>query len=185
MCSELKRIRLFAFVFIGLLLFFGCLAAPAADAPMRFIARRGDKLFDGDREFRFISFNIPNLMVIEDAYEFTRPNPWRWPNDYEIEDALESVRQMGGQVVRTYVLSVYRDGSDMGECVHVRSPGEFNEEGFRALDKVIEVARRKGIRVIVPFVDQAKWWGGIGEYAAFRGKPADAFWSDPQLKDDF
>ncbi len=150
-----------------------------------FLTCRGDKLFDGNREFRFISFNVPNLMVIEDAYEFTRPNPWRWPNDYEIEDALESVRQMGGQVVRTYVLSVYRTGSDMGECVHVRRPGQFNEEGFRALDKVIEVAHRKGIRVIIPFVDQAKWWGGIGEYAAFRGKPADAFWSDPQVIDDF
>ena len=167
-------------------------AVDAAEPPKRsaaaspnFITRRGDKLFDGDREFRFISFNIPNLMVIEDAYEFTKPNPWRWPDEYEIEDALESVRQMGGQVVRTYVLSVHREGSDMGEFVHVRRPGEFNEEGFRALDKVIEIAHRKGIRVIIPFVDQAKWWGGIGEYAAFRGKPADAFWTDPQIIDDF
>ena len=50
---------------------------------------------------------------------------------------------------------------------------------------MIEVARRKGIRVIIPFVDQAKWWGGIGEYAAFRGKPADAFWTDPQIIADF
>src|SRR5262249_15904774 len=64
-------------------------------------------------------------------------------------------------------------------------PGEFNEEGFRALDKVIEVAGRKGIRILIPFVDQAKWWGGIGEYAAFRGKPAEAFWTDLQIKDDF
>ncbi len=171
-----------------LLLFvvFACCAAQAKEStPLNFLTRRGDKLFDGDREFRFISFNIPNLMVIEDAYEFTRPNPWRWPNDYEIEDALESVRQMGGQVVRTYVLSVYREGSDMGECVHVRRPAEFNEEGFRALDKVIEIAHSKGIRVIIPFVDQAKWWGGIGEYAAFRDKPPEAFWSDPQIKADF
>ena len=60
----------------------------------------------------------------------------------------------------------------MGECVHVRRPGEFNETGFRVLDKVIEVAHRKGIRVIIPFVDQAKWWGGIGEYAAFRVQDA-------------
>lgn len=154
-------------------------------AQANFITRQGDKLFDGDREYRFISFNIPNLIVIEDAYEFTKPNPWRWPDKFEIEDSLESVRQIGGQVVRTYVLSVHRDGSDMGEFVHVRQPGEFNEEGFKALDKVIEIAGRKGIRVIIPFVDQAKWWGGIGEYAAFRGKPADAFWTDPQIIDDF
>jgi hypothetical protein len=171
---------------VAFLLVTACNIAPAKEhAALNFLTRRGDKLFDGEREFRFISFNVPNLMVIEDAYEFTRPNPWRWPDDFEIEDALESVRQMGGQVVRTYVLSVYREGSDMGECVHVRRPGEFNEEGFRALDKVIEVARRKGIRVIIPFVDQAKWWGGIGEYAAFRGKTAEDFWGDSQVIDDF
>ena len=163
----------------------GLAVARAERARPNFITRRGDQLFDGDRPFRFISFNIPNLMVIEDAYEFTRPNPWRWPDEFEIEDALESVRQMGGQVVRTYVVSVHREGSDMGEFVHVRGPGEFNEEGFRALDKVVEVARRKGIRVIIPFVDQHKWWGGIGEYAAFRGKPAEAFWTDRQIIDDF
>jgi mannan endo-1,4-beta-mannosidase len=161
-------------------------AAHAESADVKnFLMRRADKLFDGDREFRFVSVNVPNLMVIEDAFEFTRPNPWRWPDEFEIEDSLESVRQMGGQVVRTYVLSVYREGADMGECVHVRQPGKFNEAGFRALDRVIEVARRKGIRVIIPFVDQAKWWGGIAEYAAFRGKRADAFWRDPQLIDDF
>ncbi|HEX2475320.1 MAG TPA: cellulase family glycosylhydrolase [Lacipirellulaceae bacterium] len=151
----------------------------------QFVTRRGDQIMEGDRPFRFISFNIPNLLVIEDAYEFTRPNPWRWPDEFEIEDALESVRQMGGQVVRTYVISVRRDGSDMGDFVHVRAPGEFNEEGFRALDRLIEVARRKGIRVILPLVDQHKWWGGIGEYAGFRGRPAEAFWTDQQIKEDF
>lgn len=156
-----------------------------ADEPMRFLSRQGDQIMDGDRPFRFISFNIPNLLVIEDAYEFTRPNPWRWPDEFELEDALESIRQMGGQVARSYVISVARQGSDMGDYVHVRRPGEFNEEGFRALDKLIEIARRKGVRVILPLVDQHKWWGGIGEYAAFRGQPADAFWTDRQIIDDF
>src|SRR3954465_15702190 len=180
-----RKLHFLAFVALCAAALICTSAWAATDNLKHFLTRRGDKLFDGDREYRFISFNVPNLMVIEDAFEFTKPNPWRWPNDFEIEDALESVRQMGGQVVRTYVLSVYRDGSDMGECVHVRRPGVFNEEGFRALDKVIEVAHRKGIRVIIPFVDQAKWWGGIGEYAACRGKSADAFWTDPQIIDDF
>ena len=166
-------------------LLFGATTLVIAEAPANFITRRGDQLMDGERPFRFISFNIPNLMVIEDAYEFTRPNPWRWPDEFEIEDALESVRQLGGQVARTYVLSVYRPGSDMGELVHVRRPGEFNEEGFRSLDRVVATARHKGIRVIIPLVDQYQWWGGIAEYAAFRDKPADAFWTDRQIIDDF
>jgi mannan endo-1,4-beta-mannosidase len=150
-----------------------------------FVTRRGDQLFADGKPLRFVSFNIPNLLVIEDAYSFTKPNPWRWPDEFEIEDALESVRQMGGLVVRTYTISVLREGSDMGKTVHVLGPGEFNEEGFRALDKVLEVANRKGIRVLVPLVDNWKWMGGVPQYAAFRGKPEAAFWSDPEIIADF
>jgi hypothetical protein len=156
-----------------------------AESLEHFITRDGDQFRDGSAPYRFISFNIPNLLVIEDAFSFTEPNPWRWPNEFELEDALESVRQMGGQVVRTYVISVYREGADMAETVHVLRPGEFNEEGFQALDKALEIANRKGVRLIIPLVDNWKWMGGIGDYAAFRGKPADAFWSDPQIIDDF
>lgn len=165
------------------------LAGPCGNAPAegldRFITRRGDQLMDGDKPFRFISFNIPNLLVVEDAFEFGGASLWRWPNEYEIEDALESVRQMGGQVVRTYTISVHREGSDAGNVVHVLRPGEFNEEGFRTLDKVLEVANRKGIRVLIPLVDNWKWMGGVPQYAAFRGKPAEAFWTDRQIIDDF
>jgi len=160
-----------------------CAAIHAAEP--HFVSRRGDQLLVGDEPLRFVSFNIPNLLVIEDAYSFTEPNPWRWPNKFEIDDALESVRQMGGQVVRTYVISVWREGSDMGETVHVRGPGQFNEEAFRALDKVLQVAREKGVRVIIPLVDNWKWMGGVPQYAAFRGKPPEAFWSDPELIADF
>jgi hypothetical protein len=181
-------IRAFRFLAIVTLFALGLLlngrTASAAE-PMRFLTRRGDQIMDGERPFRFISFNIPNLLVVEDAYEFARPNPWRWPDEFELEDALESVRQMGGQVVRSYVVSVRREGSDMGDYVHVRGVGEFNEEGFRAIDKMVEIARGKGIRVIIPLVDQHKWWGGIGEYAAFRGKPAEAFWTDRRIIEDF
>jgi len=150
-----------------------------------FITRRGDQLVDGDRPFRFISFNIPNLLVVEDAFDFTKTSPWRWPDEFEIEDALESVRQMGGQVVRTYVISVFREGSDMGRHVHVFAPGEFNEEAFKTLDRVLEVANRKGIRVIIPLVDNWKWMGGVPQYAAFRGKQPADFWSDPEIIADF
>src|SRR5215467_7990731 len=121
-----RKISFLVFVALCVVALINGNAWSATDDLKNFLTRRGDKLFDGQREYRFISFNIPNLMVIEDAYEFTRPNPWRWPSDFESEDALESVRQMGGQAVRTYVLSVYRDGSDMGDVVDVKRPGKFN-----------------------------------------------------------
>ena len=61
--------------------------APAAE-PMRFITHRDGKLYDGDAEFRFVSWNIPNLHCVEDAFDFLGDSPWRWPDEFEIAAAL-------------------------------------------------------------------------------------------------
>ena len=140
-----------------------------------FITCSGDKLIDGRNELRFISFNIPNIHYVEDNLPFEESNDWRFPDAFEIADALESIRQMGGRVVRSYTLSVRNANDDPSLPKHVLGPGQFNEEAFRALDKVLEIANEKGIRVIIPFVDNWIWWGGRAEYAAFRGKGKDDF----------
>jgi mannose/cellobiose epimerase-like protein (N-acyl-D-glucosamine 2-epimerase family) len=160
-------------------------AAAAQAGPWPFVSARGDRLFEGEREYRFLSFNVPNLHYVEDDLRFEQALPFRWPDEYEIADALESIRQLGGQVVRPYALSV-RKASDPPELPrHVLGPAQFDEAGFEALDAVLAVARQKGVRLIVPLVDNWSWWGGVAEYAAFRGKEREAFWSDPQLIDDF
>lgn len=150
-----------------------------------FIEARGGRLHLEGKEFRFVSWNIPNLHLVEDNFEFLGTSSWRWPDEFEINDALESVRQMGGTVVRPYVISVRRDDGDMGQHVHVTGPGQFNEAGFRALDQVLKIAAEKNVRVILPLVDNWKWWGGVEQYAAFRGKTSAEFWTDRQLIDDF
>jgi endo-1,4-beta-mannosidase len=172
------------------MLAFGLLSVTAraqgqsAPAP-GFITARGDKLFEGDTEFRFLSFNVPNLHYVEDDMRFAHAMPFRWPDEYEIDDALESIRQIGGRVARMYALSVRKTSDPEGMPRHVLGPGRFDEEGFRVLDTVLDVARRNGVRLVIPLVDNWSWWGGVAEYAAFRGKPRDAFWSNPQLIADF
>ena len=151
----------------------------------KFVYREGDKLMDENGELRFISFNIPNLHYNEDHMPFTEINPWRPTNEFEIADALEAVRQMGGKVVRTYTLSVRVAGENPDIPRHILGPGQFDEEAFKALDMVLAVANRKGIRVIFPFIDNWKWWGGIGGAAAFRGKKDKDFWTDPELFEDY
>lgn len=150
-----------------------------------FVVRKNDKLYENGKEFRFISFNIPNLHYIEDYLPFESINPWRLPDEYEIRDALTSIKQLGGKVVRMYVLSVRRDIDTPDIIRHVEGPGKFNEEAFKALDKVLQIANEVGVRVIIPFVDNWHWWGGPKEYAAFRGKDRDAFWTDPEIIADF
>jgi hypothetical protein len=150
-----------------------------------FIKARGDQLMEGDKPFRFISWNLPNLQIIEDNLPFTQVNPWRLPDEFEITDGLVSVRQLGGTVVRTYIFSVQRtnDTSDMPR--HVLGPGKFNEQAFREFDLVLRIADEQGIRLVIPLVDNWTWQGGRAEYAGFRGKSRDAFWTDPEVINDF
>jgi endo-1,4-beta-mannosidase len=53
------------------------------------------------------------------------------------------------------------------------------------MDLVLAKANQIGVRLIIPFVDNWRWMGGIGEYAAFRGEEPGAFWTDPQIRADF
>jgi len=182
-------------MFCVLLSILGTITNGATSKFRHFVTVSGNKLMAGAEELRFVSFNIPCLHYNEDNCDFRTLQAWRLPNEFEIRDALGAVREMGGQVVRCYTLSVRKQGEDPSIPRHVKSPGQFNEETFRALDKVLEVANDMGIRVIIPFVDNWPWWGGIEEYAAFRGKhhvpfarnkiPESKFWTDPQIIDDF
>jgi mannan endo-1,4-beta-mannosidase len=180
-CGLLRSFVIRHFSFAAALLL---LALPAA-AFEHFVKVQGDQLTEGGAPFRFLSFNIPNLHLVEDNVSFEGQNPWRLPNRFEITDALATIKQMGGQVARTYVLSVRRTNDNPGVPRHVLGPGKFNEDAFRALDLVLQVANEQGVRVVIPFVDNWVWWGGIAEYAGFRGQPKAAFWTDPQLIADF
>jgi hypothetical protein len=160
-------------------------AADSTAAGWGFVTRDGAQLRDGDGLVRFVSFNIPNLLIVEDAFVWGGSTPWRWPNEFELSDAFRTVRQMGAGVTRSYVITVRRDDSDMGSFVHVTGPGEFNEEAFVAMDRMLAAANRERVRVIVPLVDNWTWQGGAPQYAAFRGKPPEAFWTDPEVIADF
>ena len=74
-----------------------------------FITASGPRLMDGDRELRFISWNIPNLNFVEDEMGFLFNHAYGLPTAYEIQDAMESVKQMGGTVVRIYTIPVRRE----------------------------------------------------------------------------
>ena len=92
-----------------IILFIFLLQAVSVQAGFKhFISAEGDKLMDGDKEYRFVSFNIPNLHMIEDQMPFDEIRAWRLPDTYELNDALESVARMGGKVVRIYAITVKR-----------------------------------------------------------------------------
>ncbi|MEN6386925.1 MAG: hypothetical protein ABFD79_17225 [Phycisphaerales bacterium] len=173
------------FITVLLILSFAFFACAQDSLLKSFVYTDKDKLMDENGEMRFLSFNIPCLHYNEDNMAFTQTNPWRLSNEYEITDALETIRQMGGQVVRTYSLSVRKPGEDPNIPRHINAPGQFDEEAFKALDCVLAVANQKGIRLIIPIIDNWKWWGGIPALTEYRGKSVNDFWSEEQLFDDY
>jgi mannan endo-1,4-beta-mannosidase len=171
---------------IAAIFFAATISVFAAETPFQnFITTRGDQLFDGDQPFRFISFNIPNLLLIEDNYPFAETNAWRLPDQFEITDALATVQQMGGTVVRTYSITVARGENPPAQVSMVLAPGKFNEEPFVILDRALQTANEQGVRLVIPLVNNWPWMGGRPQYAAFRGKGQNDFWTDPQIIADF
>lgn len=146
-----------------------------------FISVSGNKLMNGKNEFRFLSYNIPNLNFVEDELSFSTNSPFRLPTEYEIRDALMSIKQMGGSVVRIYTIPVKRKEQADKVPASVLGPGQFNEEAFKVNDLMLAMANKIGIRIIFPFVNAWKWMGGRPQYAEFRGKNQEEFWTDPQL----
>jgi mannan endo-1,4-beta-mannosidase len=149
-----------------------------------FITAKGNKLMNGVEEYRFLSFNAPNLNFIEDEMSFNVLHPYRLPTEFEIRDVLLTIKQMGGQVVRIYTIPVKRADEPADVPASVLGPGKFNEEAFKINDLMLSIANELGIRIIFPIVNNWKWMGGRPQYAAFREKSEDDFWTDPQLIKD-
>ena len=150
-----------------------------------FIRVEGTRLMEGDEEFRFLSFNIPTLNYIEDEMQFDNPNPYGLPSEFELHDVFKTINELGGRVVRSYTIPVRNRNFPADAVTYVEAPGKFNEEAFRTLDKVIALARQYKIRLVIPLLNNWQWMGGRPNYADFRGKTKDEFWTDRQLIEDF
>lgn len=191
MVTAVKRRLLFGF----LLLFCVAVQLSAAfgqDAPKgfdHFITRDGGRLMDGKDEFRFMGANMPGLVL---PYDWTLYLPERLhlPTPWEQEDAFKTLDQMNLRVVRLWNLPI-RDPKETpaggGMTWHyVQGPGQFNEESFKVVDSLFALANKYGVRVIFDLTaESGDYLGGIGTYAAHRGKTRAEFYTDPQLKDDY
>lgn len=150
-----------------------------------FITVDGTSLKDGEKDFRFISFNVPTLLYVEDEMKFSATDPYGLPTEFELRDLYQSISDMGGQVVRAYTIPVRNENFPEGSVTYVEAPGVFNEEAFKVMDMAIALAAEYDIRLVFPLLNNWEWMGGRPNYAAFRGKTSDEFWTDPQLIADF
>ncbi|MFN8258270.1 MAG: hypothetical protein U0W24_21455 [Bacteroidales bacterium] len=148
------------------------------------ITRKGDKLYEGEKEFRFFGLAAPNIQQNESQIRDDRTN--RFPDEFEIRDILDGISRIGGRVTRTFSLSVYHP-DDKQMPVYITARRTYNEDAFRCLDKVIALAHEYDIRLIIPFIASQSFGGirGVDEFAALSGKPKGSFWTDEEVKADF
>ncbi|MBD2872162.1 golvesin C-terminal-like domain-containing protein [Paenibacillus arenilitoris] len=167
----LKLVTL-AVMLLALDTFFNLWPARADAGFTSYITRSGDTLMEGTAAYRFVGTNQPLLNRA-------------WTDPSEIEDAIRAAAGSGINVIRLYPFEVKMSSDPLGTFRHVMGPNDYNESAFMLLDKIVQLANQHNIRLIIPFVDKYNYIGGIADWAAFRGKTANEFWSDPTVKQDF
>lgn len=142
-----------------------------------------NKLYDNDqgKEFRFVSYNTPNLVMTEDPI-------WDITPVFEQEDGIRTIKDMGGKVTRIYTMGIF-NSANAGKIKHISWDENgvlvFNEDIFVAMDNLLAIANKHGVRIQVPFIDRSLWWGGIAHFAAQYGKTKPEFFSDRATIDGF
>jgi hypothetical protein len=99
---------------------------------------------------------------------------------------MKTLSRLGMSVVRTWNLPM-RGPADVPQPWHyLLAPGQFNEAAFKTIDHTLALANKYGVRVMLCLSAEAgDYLGGIGTYAAHRGKKRGDFWADPQLREDY
>lgn len=150
-----------------------------------FITRDGNQLMEGDKVFRFVGVNMPGLVV---PYDFTLRLPERMtlPTPWELEDAFKTLDRMNLRVVRTWNLPMCGPTETPQPYHYVLAPGRFNETAFKTIDYALAMANKYGVRMMLCLsAESGDYLGGMGTYAAYRGKARARFWTDPQLREDY
>ncbi len=150
-----------------------------------FITRDGDRLMEGNEEFRFAGANMPGLSLPYD-YTLRLPDRLALPTVWEQSDGLKTAVQMNARVVRLWNLAMRGPDDDWMDWAYVQGPGRFSEEAFKTLDNLLALANRYRIRIIFSLgAERGDYLGGVGEYSAWRGKDRSEFYTDEQLKNDY
>lgn len=76
-------------------------------------------------------------------------------------------------------------GLNNGTYTHVQGKGQYNERLFQDLDRLLVLARKHDVRVIMPFIDNWDWWGGVAQFAGLYGQPFARFYDHPDVVQGF
>ncbi len=133
---------------------------PTHAVPDKFVVRMGSQLLLKGKPFRFSGANIYWLGLDENVGGI------HYPTKFRVDDALATAQEMGATVVRSHSLGI---SVGCSLCLEP-SRGVFNEAALRQVDYAILSAKRHGIKLIIPLVDNFHWYhGGKHMFTEWRG----------------
>jgi hypothetical protein len=140
-----------------------------------FVTRIDSDLYLKGKQFRPAGVNIFWLGLESENNRILQPS------QYRVEDAIETADEMGATLIRTFgAMSV---GCNV--CIKP-SLDNFNESGFEALDYAVKVAGEKGIKLVLPLVDNYQYYhGGKYTFTNWRGVSNEEFFTNPTVIQDY
>lgn len=128
-----------------------------------FVRVKGHQFYKDCRPFYFAGFNT------HDAVTAAMLNP----TDYKVEggkSGKEQIRDMFFQArkARLSVVRTWVHTNDPQFPFQV-GPGLYNEMAFRALDFVVEEARRNGLKLVLSLIDNWKYYNGVDQFVDWSG----------------
>ena len=148
---------------------------PAATIPLNgFVTRSGTQLVLNGHPFRFAGANM-HWLSLDDSTNY--------PSQFRVNDGLAAAKEMGATVIRSHDLGISTGCSNCFEP----SLGVFNENALRHDDYVINAARDRGIRLIIPLTDNWHYpAGGKHNFTDWRGiSNENQFYYNNQVISDF
>ena len=133
----------------------------ASESP--FIQREGTLLYEGTRPFRYLGVNVFWLLAEASYSDAGRAN---------VRTVLDEAASLGASVVRTWG---FADGPLKP---HLQpTAGVFDDDVFEALDFVVEEARQRGLRLLLPLLNYWSEYGGIRAYEVWREGESESTWT--------
>jgi mannan endo-1,4-beta-mannosidase len=135
------------------------------------ITRKGSKLYLGDEEWKAVGANIYWLGMDENVVpppgeDYFEPENISYPTKGRIVEMMNVMKAMGGTMIRAHTL-----GSSTGTPLSVMpEPYIINDKAFEAIDFAVYQARKAGLRLMVPLVDNYDYYhGGKYDFMRWRG----------------
>ena len=146
-----------------------------------FVTRSGSRLMLNGKPFRFAGANLDNVNLASNRYSLiisiTGKIDAYYPSKFAIDDAFETLHEMGGTVAR-----VYSAGTQGSPLAIEPELGVFNERALQQLDYVIKSAGEHGVRLDLVLVSQQDFYvGGRDVFSHWRN--GANFFEEPVVSD--